>query len=273
MLSKTGVHDSRTIAYRLGFGFVDGRGMTRWRAAGLHLLASTTVGLITAALIVGLWYPGIYFDASGASRLILILLGVDVMLGPLLTLIVFRHDKPEIAFDMAVILIVQLAAFTYGLTVIVSSRPVFLVAAVDRLVVVSANQLDQEELPDDASSPYRRLSFTGPELVGLQLPSDLKERNRVLTLELAGRPAEAMPRLYRPYSEVSAELIRHGQPISQLLGRPDEESRRVVEWLAHSGRKPDELVWVPLQARKRDLVTIIDRESAVPLVMLDIHPW
>src|SRR4051812_12853702 len=111
--------------------------MTRWKAAAIHSLISVAVGLIAGALLLGLWYPPPYFHAAGAQELILLLVGVDLVIGPLLTLIVFRWGKPGLAFDLTVISLLQAAALVYGLAIVLQSRPVFLVATVDRFVLVS----------------------------------------------------------------------------------------------------------------------------------------
>ena len=75
--------------------------MSRWKAASIHCSISALVGLIVGFLLFGLWYPPPYFHAAGADELILLLVGVDLTLGPLLTLIVFRSGKRGLKFDLA----------------------------------------------------------------------------------------------------------------------------------------------------------------------------
>jgi hypothetical protein len=52
--------------------------MSRWKASGIH------------------------FEAAGGDRLIFILAAVDVTLGPLITLIIFKAGKKGLKFDLAV---------------------------------------------------------------------------------------------------------------------------------------------------------------------------
>lgn len=248
------------------------REISRWRAAGVHLAFSIAVALIVTLLILFLWYPGLYYRASGADHLFFVLMSVDVVVGPILTLILYRHGKPGLMIDLTTILILQVSALAYGLSVIISSRPVFLVGAIDRFVVVSANQIDPKDMPGEGS-PYRTLSLTGPQLVGFALPKDLAERDTVLFDELAGKRAEARPKLYRPYADAALELLARARPISELLERPDAESNAVRNWLAEFGRPPEALRWLPLQARKLDLVMFIDPQTAEPLGMLEVDPW
>lgn len=247
--------------------------MTRLKAFRVHLLASACIGAVVATLVFFLWYPDFYFKASGAQILIATLIFVDVVIGPALTLLLFKPGKWGLAFDMTVILILQLCALLYGLSVIIGSRPVFMVAAVDRFVVVSANQIDWDEMPDDANSSFSQLSWTGPRLVGLQLPEDLKERNRLTLLDVAGRHSEAMPKLYVPYSESADILMARAKPFDVLLRRPQPDAELARNWLQRSGRQADSLVWVPMQARKLEMVMVIDRASKEPIAALSMDPW
>ncbi|MCB1601431.1 MAG: hypothetical protein KDI66_15540 [Xanthomonadales bacterium] len=247
--------------------------MTRLKAFRVHLLASACVGAVVATLVFFLWYPDFYFKASGAQILIATLIFVDVVIGPALTLLLFKPGKWGLAFDMSVIVLLQVGALVYGLSVIIGSRPVFLVAAVDRFVVVSANQVEPGELPDDPASPYRRLSLTGPELVGLKLPEDVEERNRLTFLDVTGHPSEAMPRLYVPFADVVGDLLARARPYSDLFRRADEDRQAAQLWLKRTGRRAEDLVWVPMQARKLEMVMVMARDTGMPLGTLPLDPW
>ena len=104
--------------------------MSRWKAAAIHLSISAAIGLVVGALLLLVWYPPPYFHAAGADQLVLLLVGVDLVLGPLLTLILFRSGKKGLKFDLAMIAVLQTTALVYGLSVVLQSRPVFLVSAV-----------------------------------------------------------------------------------------------------------------------------------------------
>ena len=90
--------------------------LNRWKASALHLALSAAIGVAVVALMLALWYPQPYFAAMGGDTLILLLIGVDVVIGPLITLIVFDPKKKSLRFDLAVIAVLQLAALVYGCT-------------------------------------------------------------------------------------------------------------------------------------------------------------
>ena len=77
--------------------------LNRWKAATLHLGISAAIAATVVALMLALWYPKPYFEAMGGDTLIMILIGVDVVIGPLITLVIFDPKKKKLKFDLAVI--------------------------------------------------------------------------------------------------------------------------------------------------------------------------
>src|SRR5207237_5351990 len=91
-----------------------GRIRTRWQASATHLLISVLIGLAMLLLMLELWYPSPLFEAAGGNGLFLIVVGVDIVIGPLITLVIFKRGKPGLKLDLALIAVLQLAALTYG---------------------------------------------------------------------------------------------------------------------------------------------------------------
>ena len=110
--------------------------MTRWKASGIHFSISLMIGIFAFCMLYFVYYPQPYFEPAGASKLVMILLGVDIVLGPLLTLSVFKAGKRGMRFDLAVIGAVQAAALIYGLSIMWRARPIFIVAVIDRVELI-----------------------------------------------------------------------------------------------------------------------------------------
>ncbi len=88
------------------------RAMSRWQAFGIHLVISTLLLLAMLAIILLLWYPGLLFSVDGGWMGLRIVIGVDLVLGPLLTLVVFKAGKPGLKFDLSCIAAFQLICMT-----------------------------------------------------------------------------------------------------------------------------------------------------------------
>jgi hypothetical protein len=228
--------------------------MNRWKAFGLHLLLSMTLiaGIALTALLT--WYPHGTWRISGLDRLMAIMLFIDVTAGPFLTLCIYRVGKPGLNFDLKVIGLVQAAFLAYGLHTLWLARPVFLVGTDVRFTLVSASDIDAEELAKAARPEWRKLPWTGPYLVGVIPPKDPAERTALLDAFMkTGKDQEQLPSQYRPYEEVAA-LVRDGaQPVDGKEGRP----------LAGEGERG-----LPIYSRDDEAWMLVDPENGQPLKVL-----
>lgn len=247
--------------------------MSRWKAAAIHLSISACIGAIVGALLLLVWYPPPFFHAAGADVLVVLLVGVDLALGPLLTLVVFKSGKKGLKFDLALIALMQSAALVYGLSVVLRSRPVFLVSAVDRFVLVSASEIDSADLEKGSKPEFRSLSFSGPRLAGSKLPSTWQERNTVLFSSTAGKDIQQYPQYYVDYVASAPDLLKRAKPLNALRTLDTEERKLLDTGVANTKQAAEQIVWVPLVARKASLLMLLDRSSGKTLGAVAINPW
>src|SRR5262245_16982852 len=116
---------------------------SRFRAFGWHLGGSVLALLIVLGTLYLGWYrwPGWY--VTGAFRLLPILIGVDVALGPLVTLLIAspRKSARALARDISVIGAVQLVALCYGSYTLWEGRPLYYAFSVNQLTLVQAQDI------------------------------------------------------------------------------------------------------------------------------------
>lgn len=248
--------------------------MSRWKAAGIHLSISALIGLIVLSLLFLVWYPSPYFKASGGQELTLILLGVDLVLGPLLTLVVFKAGKKSLKFDLSVIALLQLSALLYGLHVIVQARPAFIVAAVDRFKVVAANDVDRASLSKGSTPDFSTLSWTGPRLVAVHIPTEPAARSALMFAEtLGGAGVEFQPEYYVDYATEASTLLARAKPLAELRKKNAGAAPTLDAWLRASGRSEADVAWVPISSRKAGMTMLLDARSGAVVDALDIDPW
>ncbi len=246
--------------------------MSRWRASFIHLLISAAIALVFLGLTFLLWYPPPYFQVSGADHLLVILVGVDVVLGPLLTLIVFRSGKPSLKFDLTVIGCLQAAALAYGAFVVLSARPVWSVFAVDRFIAVPANAL-QIESRKRAVPPFDGVSWTGPRLVAAIVPEDLKEREAILFSALAGADIETMPEYFADFETKAEEALNRARPLASLSTQSEAAAQRIDDFVETHGGNAETWVFLPLVGQGADATMVLDPETGYPVEALPIDPW
>lgn len=247
--------------------------MSRWKAAAIHLSLSILVGLLVLALLFLVWYPQPYFDAAGGRGLIVILLGVDIVLGPMLTLILFKSGKKNLLLDLCLIAVIQISALVYGLYVIAQARPVFIVAAIDRFEVVAANEIDPVDLAKGRKPQFRRLSWTGPKLVAAQRPDNLKQRQDLILSNSVGKDLKMFPEFYVDYADGASAMLARAKSLASLhKAKPTSESV-VKAWLKGHDRDAASVVWLPVNVRKVAMTMLLDARTGAVLDALPIDPW
>lgn len=96
--------------------------ITRKQAFLTHLAVSTGIFVIISYLIFFHWFPEFYFYLDGGIRAITTIFFVDVVLGPGLTLLVFKPGKKGLKFDMTMILLFQFSALFWGVNSVYAER-------------------------------------------------------------------------------------------------------------------------------------------------------
>ncbi|MCX7140728.1 MAG: hypothetical protein NT123_06400 [Proteobacteria bacterium] len=236
---------------------------SRWKAAAIHLSASAIVAAVVVWAMLRIWYPSPYFEALGGRRLIELIVGVDVVLGPLITLVVFDTRKKSLKFDLAAVAVLQMAALAYGVHVAFQARPAYLLFVKDRFEIVTANQLEPEQLAKVKRPEFKTVPFSGPVAAAAELPTDPKELELLTMLAIStGVDVQLFPQYFVPYAEQKKLVLSMGKP-PQLVGAELPQFKPVLEKaLADAGlRSPDVLI-LPLYIKQRDLAVIVSAESA-----------
>ena len=246
--------------------------LTRGKAFFIHASISAIIAAGLTALMLGVWYPPPYFRAAGASHLEMLLVGVDLTIGPLLTLVVFKPGKPGLKFDLLIIALLQSSALIYGMSVVLATRPVFLVGEVDRFVLVRAEDVAPTDLVRGREPRFRSLSWTGPRLIAAELPSDPDERFDLAISAAQGKDIDSLPKYYVDYSQQVSALLKRAKPLSRLLRSPADASR-IQKWLQSHHRSASSIVWLPLTTPDNDLTMLMDSHSGEPLGAIAIDPW
>ncbi|TAK96377.1 MAG: hypothetical protein EPO09_06115 [Aquabacterium sp.] len=236
----------------------------RLKLALLHLSGSVLTAVCCGALVFGIWYPMPYWLFAGGQDLLLLMLSVDMVLGPLLTLVAGSPGKTSrhLAADIAVIVAVQLAGLAYGLHAMWEVRPVAMVAESGVLrVVIAADILDKDwaGMPEGAG----RWSFRRPGMMGLRPPRSAAERHERTQWLIQGKMPGSHPAYWQPYAQSREEIVSSAKPVDRLLTVMDEASqRKLAGAVAQSGRQSAQLSAVPVLARDKGWWALIDGHTA-----------
>lgn len=245
----------------------------RWTAFAAHLALSGLVAATVVALVVWLWYPAPYFTAMGGDMLLRLLIGVDVAIGPFITLIIFDSSKPRLAQDLAIVASLQIAALAYGSYVMFEARPVYNVFVKDRFEIVAANDVDPASL-GKAAAAFQALPLDGPRIVSANAPADRREAATIAMSAMMGGPDVAhMPHLYEPYAQAAGSVAKASRPLVSLSQKGQASATAINNFVAANGNGARVLGYVPVKARNRDFAAVVDRKSGEIVGYLAVNPW
>ena len=235
------------------------------RYALLHLGISVVLALATAAIVFGLLYPPPYRAMLGVGPIFLLVLAVDVVCGPLLTLIVAspRKSRRERWLDFSLIGLIQALALAYGLHSVWVARPAVLAFEVDRLVVATANEVDVADLPH-APPGLRRLPWWGVLHVGTRRAASGAELMDSVQRGLAGWSPAVQPGWWTPWEQSQADLKERAQPLPELIARRPQAAPALRAAAQAAGADPARLFYLPLTSSStKDWVALLDADGQV----------
>jgi len=236
--------------------------MTRWKASLIHLLISILVVGIIAAYIIFFWYPPALMHMAKADRLLMLIGGVDLVVGPLLTLIIYKAGKKYLKLDLVIIGLIQLVFLGYGIYATWNSRPVFLVAVPDRFELVFANEITEKRLSQAKVERFKKLSVTRPVLVGASMPNAYKEKEAILMSAASGEgDIQVMPEYFVEYAEVTGTLIKNAKPLTPSKGL-DAENAKILQQAAMAyGYSASDLRYLTLASSRGFAVMLVKADS------------
>ena len=235
------------------------------QAAGIHSLCSVLVASLAAWVVFGVWYAYPYREISGGRELFLLVVVVDVVCGPLLTLVLFNPKKPrkELWVDLSLVALIQFAALGYGVWAVWQARPLYLVQEVDRFKVISAPDVEAKALALLPDSIKPRL-FGGPQIVNIRPAKTVEEHNKVLIEAAAGgRDYGSRPEFYIPYDSAAAlRAFIHAKPLAVFLEKQPSQQEAAQKLAREKGADIAQWLYLPVVARQ-DWVAVLDKQGQI----------
>ena len=138
-----------------------------------HLSISLFIAILVMGLVFFVWYPAPLAQAVGVTHIFLMMLVIDVIIGPALSLLVYKEGKKSLKFDLTVIILIQVSALCYGIYSIAEGRPAWLVYTVDRFEVVRNNEIIDDHI-QNAQKQYQQPSWLKPQFVAIEFAKDIQ---------------------------------------------------------------------------------------------------
>ncbi len=232
--------------------------ISRYRASAIHLLISGCVGLTLFALFWFVWYPAPMLIAIGGHEIFLLIISIDVIIGPVLTLVVFNTKKRSLKFDLAVIAAMQVGAMCYGASFLLEGRPAYVAALGDHFQVVQAVEITDQNIAKAKTT----LPWFGPLWVGTKAPTGRYDTDAVRDVEEIGGGRGHFPQLHIPYESMASEILEKSKPISALIASNPGKSDEIAAWLRKHNLDANTARFQPIRIRASEFVVVIDAKTA-----------
>lgn len=232
-----------------------------------HLLISCLIAGAVALLVFKFWYPSPLNLITGGLHLFFLVVGVDLVCGPLFTMIMAnpKKSKRELTFDLCLVGLIQLAALGYGLYTVKLARPVIMSFEHDRIAVITEAEIDKESL-SKAPKGLQTLPWFGQQKVGIRRAKDEKEFFESLHLSTSeGIEPSLRPNWWLSFDKVLPDVKKKMRPLSELAARPslDEERKsRLHQVAADTGISEKDLYFLPLTSKyTKDWVVLLNKDA------------
>ena len=238
------------------------------RASAIHVIISLLIGSICASIVFLIWYPYPLAKAVGVTHIFLMLLAIDIIIGPLLTFLIYKKGKKTLKLDLFCIGLIQIFALCYGMWTVYQGKPAWLVFNADRFDVVRIIEIDKRKI-NQVKDKYRTLSLFSPKWVASIAPQNIDENNDILfEAVFAGIDIAQRPELYQDLNDVKDKIKNKAQGL-ELLN--NYNNKKDVEKTLAKYPKAD--AWLPLKANAIDMVVLINKETASVIKIVDLRPW
>jgi hypothetical protein len=239
----------------------------RLKAFSLHLLASAiALTLILGSLYLG-WYRWPGWHLADVTRVVLVMICVDVVLGPTLTLIIANKNKPrrELVRDIGVIITVQLCALIYGSTSLWNGRPLYYAFSENVLQLVQAYDIDAAE-----SESGHRLNpglaphwYSLPRWIWAPLPRNPDESQKIIASAVTGGDdVTSMPKYFKPWEDGLPSLKGQLKKVDDVAYFAKGEKKELKERMRAAGLPDDQKNTMPFTGRGHPLLAVFDPVTA-----------
>lgn len=233
-----------------------------------HLSISLLIALFVVVLVLFIWYPLPLATATGVTQIFLMMLAIDVVIGPVLGLLVYKVGKKTLKMDLSIIIVLQILALGYGVYSIEQGRPAWIAYNVDRFELVRKNEMITDRV-ERALPQFQHPSLFKPQWVAVKFAKDANVRSDDLFAEaLGGISIAQKPERYVDFAEAKLKIKERAKNLKELSQYNDQKI--VQETL---DKYPQANAFVPLKANAVDMTVLINKDKGEVVKIVDLRPW
>jgi len=241
---------------------------TRLQAFLIHFSISLIIFSVLLYFILIQWYPQPLFSTDGGWRVIRIIAGVDLVLGPLLTLIVYKPGKAGLKFDLTMIALVQTLALIWGVSTTYNERPAAVIYTLDYFTPVPAYQLKEVGMTTEKLKQY---GDKWPVIIYSDIPQD--KLSEVISKNMrAGVPLYLDTQYYKKFTSEHTQSLEKSSMNLEKYVADKPELKKLYQQAFLKNTKLTNLSYLALHSRERWVTAVFDLDSMRIVDTIEIEP-
>jgi hypothetical protein len=236
----------------------------------VHLLISIVIVCLTLGLIIYFWYPLNYLHVSQFVQISILVIGIDLVMGPLLTFVIYNTKKESLKTDLAIIALLQFSALGFGGYTLFQNHPLYVTFTIDRYTIVTAQDADPQYAKFDE---YKISKISSPKLAFAASPKNIKDKNKLILGIMSGeKDLDQRTDLYKPYLKNLATINSHSIDSNRLfLDR--NNNKKISDFFHNYNNKLNDLSFLPINGKTKHMVLVINKKTGRPISTIDVDPW
>lgn len=244
----------------------------RIKVALRNLIISQLIIILFLVFAYVTWFPYSFSTLGGFTKTALMLVFVDLVLGPLLVFIVFKEGKKYLKFDINVLLGIQIIAFAFGAYSLFLKHPAYAVFTGDRFTLTNVSEIYPYQ---PWHKDFSRLFLSSPMLVIAKLPDDEQQKsNLILDIVLNQQPdIDKRPQFYHAFAAHIDTVFSKSLSVENVFS--DEIAKqKLQQFLKQNNGKVADYAFFPLRGNdKKDVIWAFNRKTTLPVDIIESDPW
>lgn len=239
------------------------------KAFSLHLLLSVVLVTLLLSTIVYFWFPLEYLGITDFKEIVAIILTIDLVLGPLLTFIIFNPGKKGLRFDLTMIALFQVSALSYGVYALYQIHPIFMTYKHDAFTLVNANDVNPQDAKHDV---FKVSKFSSGNIAFAKMPDDPEEKMSImLGVDMKGEPdIDRRAELYEPLTQHIDAIIAKGIDPDIIFSEKKLNKKTTAFMKKH--KNINDYAYVPLLGIGKYGIVVLDKKTAKLVTTIKTNP-
>lgn len=238
------------------------------KASLIHLVLSAIIISALVSLVIIFWFPSPFLGVTDFKDIALILIIIDLVLGPLLTFVVFNPNKKSLKLDLSVIASIQIMALSYGLYMLYLTHPVYITYYENSFNMITAKQAKPERAQH---SELRVSKLSSPTFAYLDI-ADTKTKDQIFNEMIDGDvDIEARADYYKPYKNHLDTVLANSLDTDKIFS--EDTNDNATRSFLKENNNIDDFAFLPLVSSSKNAIIVLDKISGEAITTIDTNPW